>query len=154
MEYFTEADCSLQSTRSCRRCGWPEMGCFWLTSGYHYRQRSLGHHRRCSSGKPPGRVSRAWYRYRCWGPPRRYCRSRSCRVGQDPIKKFISGRVTISQLKNIQTDVGVVASLRAVANIGVTRETTIGDQPEVIPDGGNARSVVGTEPAIVPVRVA
>ena len=42
----------------------------------------------------------------------------------------------------------------AAAVVGEAREITAADQLEVPLDGGHARSVVGTEPAIVPIRVA
>ena len=57
-------------------------------------------------------------------------------------------------MKDILTDDGEVVGPSATAIVGEAREISINDRLEDIPDGGNTRSVVGTEPAIEPVRVA
>ena len=60
----------------------------------------------------------------------------------------------ISQLNDIQTDVGEGVTISAAAIVGKAREIMTADQLEVILDGTYARSVVDTEPEDVPVRAA
>jgi hypothetical protein len=62
--------------------------------------------------------------------------------------------MTISRLKDIRTDVGEVVRRSAAAVVGEAGEITAADQLEVVPDDVQARRVVGTEPAKVPVRAA
>jgi len=60
--------------------------------------------------------------------------------------------MTISQLEDIRTDVGVDGGIGAGAIKGKAREVIAVDQPEVVLDGALTTIIVGTEPGGEPRR--
>lgn len=61
----------------------------------------------------------------------------------------IGGRMVISRIKGVRTDVGVTAGIGASAGVGETRELAPADPPKVILNDVLAMLGVGTEPSSI-----